>query len=744
VGDVLRRAQIAEADRRVLLDEYYKHTGTIEEFWKTVVGRKMGWEEARIRGLQSLLQLAELTAYDMALFDALSQRGFRAARDLVKLERRELAEMVRRIGPSDHAAGADLEERVSRTVESIVSVTEATFPTEVMAQLAQRSSDPELTTARDLLSRFFQGEKNFNIATSPVTSYVEEHGDRIARGLKAEQKTLLTRQLQRLQRVFRLGVDRTQSETLLSLNLDSAFRITRFSPEHFVEEFGERLGGAERARITYGRAESIAGTVLYIYTDLWSGFRSVAPMAVKSYTEPKTLPALKNVPAYHEMFGNLQMCECGHCQSFYSPGAYFVDMLHMIDRPALVDNPADVLFERRPDLAHIQLTCENTNTLIPYVDLVTEVLESFVANKAPKAFNIPPPPPHQDLPSPSAEELRVNPVYLTDASSKFADQAYAELQEAAFPLGLPLNLSLETTRAYLGHLGTSRAELMPLLDRDPGLEPLMAQAAEILGLSPEEFEIISFSTFGGASSLRPPIVPDFFGFSDGPTPAALFNHIEPEFVRNPAKPDQRSSLIRSLQNILSIYSPPPIPNTEFGRYDTATEAAVNAFLTKAGLPASGRTDSAFWGALDGQGKPPISVLMCPVPMFLARGGLTYAELIALVKTRFVNPTLQGEGDFDYLARLGVPAEDVRLWIEAGFPVLPTAIDAQLTKVGEDPGEFEKWVKARTNAVVINTGFVERSRPRDAHASQRQASHAAGTDDAFLLHPAVEAPRLDSR
>ncbi|MDF0672832.1 MAG: neuraminidase-like domain-containing protein [Nitrospira sp.] len=707
VGDLLSRAGIPEEDRVTLLNEYGKHDGTPEAFWRDVVERRMGWDRNRIRALQSLLQLADLTAYDMALLDALHEHGVHTPRDLVQLDERQLAEIVRGVGPSDDVAGHDMEERVSRTVDSILSVAEAMYPTAVMAQIVRSSSDPQLSAARDHLDRFFQNESDFDIASSPVTAYLEEHGDRIGRGMHEEDKALLTRQLQRLQRVFRLGVDRKQTEALLASNLDSAFRITRFSPEHFVTEFGDRLGGEERARTTYRRAESVVGTILYLYTDLWTGGVAVSPMAIKSAVPPHVLPSIKNVPAFHDLFGSLQMCECGHCRSFYSPSAYFVDLLHMIDRPSLApDNPADVLFERRPDLAHIQLTCENTNTLIPYVDLVTEVLESFVANKVPVAFNMPPAPPNQNLPSPSAEELRVNPVYLTEASSKFSDQAYATVQEAVFPLGLPLNLPLETTRLYLGHLGISRAELMPLLDRDPGLEPLMAQAAEILSLSPEEFEIVSFSTFGGASSLRPETVPEFFGFSTGPTPAALFNHVEPEFVRNPANPDRRTSLIRSLQNILSVYAPPPIPSTEFGNYEAATEAAVNAVLTKAGLPATGRTDGAFWGAMEAQGWPPVSVLMCPVLMFLSRSGLTYEELIALVQTRFVNPRLQGDGDFDYLFRLGIPTEDVRVWIEAGFPPLPAAITAQLAAVGENPVTFTDWVKRRANAVVINTGFEQ--------------------------------------
>ncbi len=38
----------------------------------------------------------------------------------------------------------------------------------------------------------------------------------------------------------------------------------------------------------------------------------------------------------------------------------------------------DVLFHRRPDLGEIELNCHNTNAVLPYVDLVLEVLETAV------------------------------------------------------------------------------------------------------------------------------------------------------------------------------------------------------------------------------------------------------------------------------------------------------------------------------------------------------------------------------
>jgi hypothetical protein len=81
-----------------------------------------------------------------------------------------------------------------------------------------------------------------------------------------------------------------------------------------------------------------------------------------------------------ELFGSVDTCACAHCRSVYSPAAYLTDLLQWLknkdndgdDNTALV---LESLLERRPDLEHILLNCQNANTPLPYIDLVNEVLE---------------------------------------------------------------------------------------------------------------------------------------------------------------------------------------------------------------------------------------------------------------------------------------------------------------------------------------------------------------------------------
>ncbi|KAK6452844.1 hypothetical protein FP744_10009095 [Trichoderma asperellum] len=76
----------------------------------------------------------------------------------------------------------------------------------------------------------------------------------------------------------------------------------------------------------------------------------------------------------------LEDLACETCCSVTSLSAYYADLLSLLR--STVHGSTDLLESlrlRRPDLTKLQLTCANAQTLIPYVSLVNEVLESFIA-----------------------------------------------------------------------------------------------------------------------------------------------------------------------------------------------------------------------------------------------------------------------------------------------------------------------------------------------------------------------------
>src|SRR6476620_3210968 len=128
----------------------------------------------------------------------------------------------------------------------------------------------------------------------------------------------------------------------------------------------------------------------------------------------------KESPTLSSLFGSMDMCECEHCQSVYGPAAYFVDLLQFLRKGS--SEAFTTLTKRRPDLIYIDLSCENAETPLPYLDLVNEILEYLVF--------------HQGLPLPfngyllarntvdiSADELSANPQYVIDDAYNTLNQA---------------------------------------------------------------------------------------------------------------------------------------------------------------------------------------------------------------------------------------------------------------------------------------------------------------------------------
>jgi hypothetical protein len=556
LGQLLDLALPEGASQIAFLDLYTAHQGPIEDFWQMLRERPEFGAAGQVEQLQFTLQLAALTSNNPALVRVLLQDPqIKSTRDLTDLDADGWVALIRASSPEPgesipgYIQGYTPEEKISNYAQFLDGMLQSAFPTvylahglssapaidgelvsrvldlngsldleqplpedlnwgglepaeqsEARASLAalqreirmfpafdyrQALSAPEgaLTNpVRQGIQALFSNDPELDLGKVNLDTYLAENGARALAGIDKAVQGSLTNQLKAMQRVYRVTPRYQALSTLMSQGLDSAYAIAGVSRESFIRDQAMPLGSAAAAGAVYDRAAHTRDTAVLVNS---------AQIQTHTDTRPAVMQPPQLDPTWRNLFGSLELCDCEHCRSLYSPAAYLVDLLQFLKPGA-----RQALLAIRPDLEHIQLSCENTNTPLPYIDLVNEILESYISHNGPH------PSAAHDTLERTAAELTANP--------QFVDQsAYDILRVQAFyPLSLPFDRSLEMARAYLEQLGTSRLEVMRAFAS--GGTPSQAQlAAEYLKMPAAEWAILTGRSTASLSQL--------FGYGASPT-----------------------------------------------------------------------------------------------------------------------------------------------------------------------------------------------------------------------------------
>src|SRR5207248_359959 len=243
--------------------------------------------------------------------------------------------------------------------------------------------------------------------TTSIDGYLKDNAQ--PSFFNARNKGALVRQLKALQRVYKFAPSFGATNTLLAEGIHSAQQAYRLGESQFISRFGGREGFTEEsARRAYQRAANTHVAVVTVVGELRAtdNANAVATLA-------NDVPALKEFPNLANLFGKADFCECEYCRSIFSSSAYLADLLmYLKGRTLTAGGTANaVLLSRRPDIAYLDFSCENSNTPLPMIDLACEVLEDHVAPW--KLF---------DIPLALAAQLTAGPVAAAVASA-FAAQA---------------------------------------------------------------------------------------------------------------------------------------------------------------------------------------------------------------------------------------------------------------------------------------------------------------------------------
>lgn len=448
--------------------------------------------------------------------------------------------------------GKTTEERLTVYAEDLARKVRLSFPTRVVARLVE-TDKVSLGSNHAQVKGYVQkllgnaeakGLRLGELPFAKLRTAGDLHTALFAGVPPAErEKTLMA--AARLQRLYQITPTDDALQRVSSLGFDSAAEIAAYPAKTFRRRYGHRFASKNEAALVHRKAQQVTAVThgLVAMAKQLQASPAFPALPVLAAPEKRRRTAMKRLserfPSMDRLLGSLDFCECEHCRSVLSPAAYLVDLLQMLeggsdgawkarmadwkmrhgdfpypfrsktdqDRfngewtlrfptkpvPAPEQTPFAVFDQRRPDIANLPLTCENTNTALPYVDLVNEILEYYVAYDTLADQN--------GVKSAHDTGLATTPELLAEPQH-VEPNAYNTLADERFPLTLPFNLWLETTRQFLGHFDSSLASILELfrktdaLHADPNPEKKEPYGraevfTETLGFSPKDVGILT-------------------------------------------------------------------------------------------------------------------------------------------------------------------------------------------------------------------------------------------------------------
>jgi hypothetical protein len=475
--------------------------------------------------------------------------------DLKKLAGLNKADWVAELTKAKGGGALNQEDKnmIDLYASTIVRKLEKAYPTAAFTAQLAREKKPVLKN-HDAIVSFLTNHEGFDLAKHNIDNFIKENK------VPVKESAAIKEELKSVQRVFKLVPQYNTTRALLNENIHSAQSIVSVGATRFVNEIAPKTGiEPTQAKAIFKKAEHINTAAMLIVGELQDTMRAMDIASLETSLMAKKLEAVsQDFPNLKSLFKLTDACACEHCRSVYSPAAYLVEILQFLDKrsvtditvlPPITTNLAkDILFERRPDLGDIDLSCANAETPLKYIDLVCELLEDAIApdsgidftgdlsdgankflgtvsagllstltaaglpvtNKAqvfetevasgsPDAF------PHYlrdqkvvcKIVNTGVNTYKVFRLRQTLSSAEelaaapeyVNEAAYAELVSQSFAFKLPFDLNHVEAKAYFNRFDLSRAELMQNF-QVAGVPSDEAIAAEMIGLTDTERSLI--------------------------------------------------------------------------------------------------------------------------------------------------------------------------------------------------------------------------------------------------------------
>jgi hypothetical protein len=480
----------------------------------------------------------------------------------------------------------------------------------------------------------------------------------------SERRQAVSHELKRLSRVAAIAPSTGSLQSLLNKGLTTSLAIHNIPKERFISSMSSSMSSEDAAAV-HTAAENatirnqnllvnllqmIQGTGLQVIDGeetstarqhklqkLFSGklgtntearsANSVTLSGVTSLRQNRTLGSnsaekASNITLNLEtLFGSMDQPVSEDSTTVYSPAAYLVDLLQYLRTstatqtvhadlsetgqvPSLKGTVLEMLFRRRPDIGNLKLSTENTDTVLPYIDLANEIMESFIVNLE----TISP-----DSSDPWIQQLTLDAFNVSNEDSKELlsepqntnIDAYQVLADSASSLKLPYHQPIDAQRVFLEFLKVPRVELVDSFRQKPVPIP-----AETYGpLNPDQKDKLNRQLMDVQDSVY-----------NRQVDAEILGLTQEEYLILTGEVLFSKEFFQVTENISSL-TPEDYQTkiglqlgfTYWGYQDTLTLLSTDEFSRKG--------------------------LQYVKKQLLPRSGIQYTDLIDIVQTRFMNPDL---------------------------------------------------------------------------------------------------------
>ena len=496
LSDLLAAGPASSAAQSAFVQAYADNIGQLAATWKSLQANP-SLTKADRSALSMTLSAADLLGGNLPLIkDSLqrvAQGTLAAVPALALLDQNDWVARITSVDPGAASIPPVLpdetpEQRIARFAKTLVKRFASRYPTTAFVGGLTKAQTTSFTTKTELVSLLSANPK-LNLLKHNVDQYVATNKLPVSPAALTELKTA--------QRLLRVSPHYTSVEALKAAGYASAQSIYFKGRAAFLAQMTGPLGSASIASMAYARAQMTYATALATYAKFNLALNGVTVAAMQAPVPDAG--TIANMPNLQSLFGSLDYFECDDCQSVYSPAAYLVDLLQYLAKigaSGASSNARDALLARRPEIQNIALDCTNTNTTLPYIDLVNEILEAAIA--PPSA---PPGGPPTSLPvietTGTSAERRALPQSVSAAV--YATTGTATVGTATFPLSLPFDLPFARTTAYLAALGTSRTAVLSLFAGAPAGPTAADVGAGALDLNPTMASLVSIDEFNRAA-----------------------------------------------------------------------------------------------------------------------------------------------------------------------------------------------------------------------------------------------------